>query len=72
MSQEKIMNFIQEHWYFVMLSIGILVLVGSIFNWNWICNPVGKSYSQHYGRGLRRVIFFLLGVVLIIVSLWNV
>lgn len=72
MDSQKIISFLQEHWYFVTLPFGILILLGSIMNWNWLCDPAGKPYSHRYGRGSRRVIFFLLGIVLIVVSIWNV
>ena len=39
--------------------------------WNWMCDPTGKLDSHRYGRGSRRVIFFLLGIVLIVVSIWS-
>ena len=71
MDSQKIISFLQEHWYFVTLPFGILILLGSIMNWNWLCDPAGKPYSHRYGRGSRRVIFFLLGIVLIVVSIWN-
>lgn len=72
MDSQKIISFLQEHWYFVTLPFGILILLGSIMNWNWLCDPAGKPYSHRYGRGSRRVIFFLLGIVLIVVSIWNI
>ena len=40
-------------------------------NWNWLCDPTGKPDSHRYGRGSRRVIFFLLGLVLIVTSIWS-
>ena len=36
-------------------------------HWNWVTKPD----SHRYGRGSRRVIFFLLGIVLIVVSIWS-
>ena len=39
--------------------------------WNWMCDPTGKPDSPRDGRGPRRVIFFLLGIVLIVVSIWS-
>lgn len=69
MDSQKIISFLQEHWYFVTLPFGILILLGAIMNWNWLCDPAGKPYSHRYGRGSRRVIFFLLGIVLIAVSI---
>lgn len=51
--------------------MGIVSVAGSILNWNWMCDPTGKPDSHRYGRGSRRVIFFLLGLVLIVVSVWS-
>lgn len=71
MNLEQLAFYLQDHWYYVTLFFGALILLGSIFNWNWLCDPVGKPNSQRYERSSRRVIFFLLGTVLIIVSIWN-
>ncbi len=68
---QKFTVFLQEHWYFAALAAGVLFLIGAIRNWNWMCDPAGKPDSHRYGRGSRRVIFFLLGIVLIVVSVWN-
>ncbi|BFK87172.1 hypothetical protein I4200191B4_14780 [Pseudoflavonifractor gallinarum] len=40
-------------------------------NWNWLCVPTEKPDSHRYGRGSRRVIFCLLGIVLSVVSIWS-
>lgn len=71
MDDTQITAFLQENWYFVALVVGVVVLVGAIMNWNWLCDPTGKPDSHRYGRGSRRVIFFLLGIVLIVVSVWS-
>ena len=71
MNGEQIAAFLQEHWEWVTLIMGIVSVVGSIRNWNWMCDPTGKPYSHRYGRGSRRVIFFLLGLVLIVVSIMS-
>ncbi len=71
MNSEQITVFLQGHWEWVTLIIGIVSVVGSILNWNWMCDPTGKPDSHRYGRGPRRVIFFLLGIVLIAVSIWS-
>ena len=47
------------------------ILVGAIRNWNWLCDPTGAPDSQRYGRKSRRAIFFLLGVLLIVVGIWG-
>lgn len=68
MNSEQITAFLQEHWSWVTLIIGAVLLIGAIMNWNWLCDPTGKPDSHRYGRGSRRVIFFLLGIVLIVTS----
>ena len=71
MNSEQITAFLQEHWYIASVIIGVVILIGAIRNWNWLCDPTGKPDSHRYGRGSRRVIFFLLGVLLIVVSTWE-
>ncbi|MBS5115148.1 MAG: immunity 17 family protein [Erysipelotrichaceae bacterium] len=71
MNQEQITAYLQEHWYFIALFSGILILVGSIMNWNWLCDPTGTRDAHRHSRGYRRVVFFLLGVLLIVVSIWG-
>ena len=67
----KLPLFLQDHWYFVTLAAGVVFLIGAIMNWNWLCDPTGKPDSHRYGRSSRRAIFFLLGIVLIVVSVWS-
>ena len=71
MNSEQITAFLQEHWYIASVIIGVVILIGAIRNWNWLCDPTGKPDSHRYGRGSRRVIFFLLGLVLIVASIWS-
>ena len=71
MNSEQITAFLQEHWYIASVIIGVVILIGAIRNWNWLCDPTGKPDSHRYGRGSRRVIFFLLGALLIVVSIWG-
>ena len=71
MDSEQITAFLQEHWEWVTLIMGIVSVVGSIRNWNWMCDPAGKPDSHRYGRGSRRVIFFLLGLLLTVISIWS-
>ena len=70
MDSKKLTAFLQEHRYFITLFGGVVILIGAIMNWNWLCDPTGAPHSNRFGRGFRRVIFFLLGVVLIVVSIW--
>ena len=71
MNSEQITAFLQEHWYLASVIIGVVILIGAIRNWNWLCDPTGKPDSHRYGRSSRRVIFFLLGIVLLVVSIWS-
>lgn len=71
MNSEQITAFLQEHWYIASVIIGVVILIGAIRNWNWLCDPTGKPDSHRYGRSSRRVIFFLLGLVLIVTSIWS-
>ena len=72
MNSEQITAFLQEHWYIASVIIGVVILIGAIRNWNWLCDPTGKPDSHRYGRGSRRVIFLLLGFLIIVVSIWGV
>lgn len=69
MNGEQITAFLKEYEEIVTLVVGVVAMIGAIRNWNWMCDPTGAPYSQHYGRGTRRVIFFLLGLVLVVVSI---
>ena len=69
MNSEQITALLQENWEWITLVFGIILLIGAIMNWNWLCDPTGKPDSQRYGRGTRRGIFFMLGIVLIITSI---
>lgn len=71
MDREKIMTFLQEHWYIALIFTGVILLAGSICNWNWLCDPTGTRDAYRHGRGYRRAIFFLLGALLIVVSIWG-
>ena len=71
MAREKIMTFLQEHWYIASIFTGVILLAGAIRNWNWLCDPTGMQDAYRHGRGYRRAIFFLLGALLIVVSIWG-
>ena len=71
MCSEQITAFLQEHWNLVTLIFGAVLLIGAIMNWNWLRAPTGKPDSHRYGRGSRRGIFFLLGIVLIVTSIMS-
>ena len=71
MNSEQITAFLQEHWNWVTLIIGAVLLIGAIMNWNWLCDPTGTRDAYRHSRGYRRVVFFLLGLLLIVVSIWG-
>ena len=49
MNSEQITAFLQEHWSWVTLIIGAVLLIGAIMNWNWLCDPTGKPDSHPAG-----------------------
>ena len=71
MNSEQITALLQEHWYIASVVVGVVILIGTIRNWNWLCDPTEAPDSHRYGRGSRRVIFFLLGIVLIVTSVMS-
>ena len=54
MNSEQITAFLQEHWSWVTLIIGAVLLIGAIMNWNWLCDPTGKPDSHRYGPCSRQ------------------
>ena len=71
MNSEQITVFLQEHWYIASVLIGAVILIGATRNWNWLCDPTGARDAHRHSRGYRRVVFFLLGVLLIVVSIYT-
>lgn len=71
MDSEQITAFMHEYWEWFTLVLGVVALIGAIWNWNWLCDPTGTPDVHRHGRGYRRVMFFLLGIVLIVVSVWS-
>ena len=71
MNSEQITAFLQARWEWVTLIMGIVSVAGSILNWNWRCDPTGTRDAHRHSRGYRRVVFFLLGGLLIVVSIWG-
>lgn len=58
-------DFITEYRDYITLFTGIVLAVGAVKNWNWLCNPVGKQDAQLLSRGMYRLIFGALGLILI-------
>lgn len=58
-------DFRTEYRDYITLFTGIVLVVGAAKNWNWLCNPVGKPDAQLLSRGMYRLIFGALGLILI-------
>lgn len=58
-------DFITEYRDYITLFTGIVLAVGAVKNWNWLCNLVGKPDAQLLSRGMYRLIFGALGLILI-------
>ena len=58
-------DFITEYRDYITLFTGIVLVVGAVKNWNWLCNRVGKPDAQLLSRGMYRLIFGALGLTLI-------
>lgn len=59
-------DFIAEYRDYIFLITGIVFFIGAVQNWNWLCNPVGKPDAQWLNRGMYRLIFGALGLILIV------
>lgn len=58
-------DFITEYRDYITLFTGIVLAVGAVKNWNWLCNPVGKPDAYLLSRSMYRIIFGALGLILI-------
>ena len=54
MNSEQITAFLQKHWYIASVLIGVVILIGAIRNWNWLCDPTGTRDAHRHSRGYRR------------------
>ena len=70
MNSNQITTFLQEHSNWVTLISGAVVLIGAINNWNWLCDSAGKPMPW-IGRGGRRLFFFVIGILMIVLSIWS-
>ena len=43
MNSEQITAFLQEYWYIASVLIGVVILIGAIRNWNWLCDQIGRA-----------------------------
>ena len=55
----------------IWILFGGLLIVGSIRNWDWLCDPTGKPHAPLMTRGMRRFSFFCLGFVLCVCGIWT-
>lgn len=39
---EKIMPFLSANWQLFLMLLGLLLLMGAIFRWKWVCDPQGE------------------------------
>ncbi len=45
--------------------VGLLSVLGGVFDWNWWMKCIGWLVTRQYGRGLARVHFMLFGLMAI-------
>ena len=34
---EQLMAFLQNHWQFTIIGCGLLIFIGALLNWRWVC-----------------------------------
>ena len=54
----------------IWIPVGILLVVGSVRDWDWLCDPTGKPHAPLMTRGMLRIAFFFLGIVLSLCGIW--
>lgn len=79
--EQQIILYAKEHFYFVIITIGVIVVVGCIFDWKWITRidspwkmPFIRAFIEvHYGVEARykfeRIFTFIAGVLITIIGL---
>lgn len=55
-------DFITEYRDYITLFTGIVLAVGAVKNWNWLCNPGRQAGAHLLSRGIYRLIFGALGI----------
>ena len=72
MATDTIQVFVKQYMDWIMAAAGVLLIIGSLMDWEWLCNPQGAPYAWQYGgsRGMRRLIFIALGAVLLLAGGW--
>ena len=56
---------IKQYSDYIWIAFGVLLIVGAIQNWDWLCDPVGKPDFALKSRTILRIIFFGCGVILV-------
>lgn len=67
--EEKLSALIAGYRDYIVLLIGVLLVVGAVKDWGWLCSPVGKPDGHLLSRGMYRLIFGALGLILIFCEL---
>lgn len=53
------------------LSVGILAICGGLFDWDWYMElPRARFWVNLFGRGVARLFFIVLGVLLCGGGIW--
>ncbi len=68
MDKAKLSAFIAEYNDYITIVMGLVLVVGSVQNWDWLCDPAGKPDAHLLSRGMYRLIFGALGLILIVCS----
>ncbi len=74
---EQIVNYGKEHYYWVLMGGGILILIGAIRNWKWVVNPTKEDERDvfkflilsMFGVPGFRILMALCGIALIVVGI---
>lgn len=63
------MNFWKKVWPIMLGLIGLLLIIGVVLDWDWLCDPLyTRSMNSIFGRTGRRILFGLLGIIMVLVS----
>ena len=62
---------VQQYWNWILFLAGAWRVTGSTHDWVWLCTADTSPLGQRFSRKSRRVFFFILGVILIFVCVWQ-
>jgi len=73
---EQIINYGKEHYYWVFMGAGLLILIGAIRNWEWVVEPTKEDESNAFkyfilyvfGKEAYRALMALCGMALIVLG----